>query len=167
MGRARELTPIALAEPTAARYAGLRPASEKASRAARGASRKHDTSCERRLRRALWSRGLRYRLGVSNLPGRPDIVFRRGRVVVFCDGDFWHGRNLDDRLARLARGHNAPYWVAKIRTNVARDARTNAALTADGWAVLRYWESEIKMRADEIAEGIAQLLASRRSEPSR
>lgn len=79
-------------------FAGLSPASPKATAAARAASRKTDTRCEVLLRSALHARGLRFRVNVAALPGRPDIVFVRPRLVVFCDGDFWHGRDLDARL---------------------------------------------------------------------
>lgn len=97
------------------------------------------------LRKALRVRGLTaYRVGVARLPGRPDIVFARERVAVFCDGDFWHGRNLDQRLAKLERGHNAPYWVEKIKGNVARDRRNDLELAALGWDVLRFWETDLK-----------------------
>jgi DNA mismatch endonuclease (patch repair protein) len=130
-------------------FRGLRPRSERSSAAARGASRKRDTACELLLRRELWKAGLRYRVDVATLPGRPDVVFPRQRVAVFCDGDFWHGRDLDARLTRLAEGHNAPYWVRKIQTNVERDRRVDAQLTGIGWTVLRLWDSEI--RADPVA----------------
>src|SRR5437879_6189268 len=101
-------------------FTGLSPATPSSSRAARGASRKRDTLCELALRRELWSRGLRYRLCHPDLPGRPDIVFPAPRVAVFCDGDFWHGRHLGARVAKLARGHNPAYWVAKVRRNAER-----------------------------------------------
>ena len=65
--------------------------------------------CEIQLRCALWLSGLRYRVDVATLPWRPDIVFPRERIAVFCDGDFWHGRELEARLKKLATGHNAPY----------------------------------------------------------
>src|SRR5712692_8436205 len=96
-------------------YRGHRPASERASSAAKASSRKRDTRCELLLRRELWRRGRRFRIDVSTLPGRPDVVFPKWKLAVFCDGDFWHGRNLRTRLAQLRRGHNSPYWVAKIR----------------------------------------------------
>ena len=89
-------------------------------------------------------------------------MFRRDRVAVFCDGDFWHGRDLSARLAKLAAGHNAPYWVAKIESNVARDRRNDAALRADGWLVLRYWESQVLRDAEEIAQSIAEVVRSHR-----
>lgn len=145
----------------AARFAGLRPSSTRATAAARGASRKRDTRPEIVLRRALFARGLRYRVARDGLPGKPDVVFGRARLVVFCDGDFWHGRDLAARIAKLERGHNAPYWVAKISGNVARDRRTDAALAADGWAVMRFWETDIKVDADGIADQIQRLVEHR------
>ncbi len=96
-----------------------------------------------RLRRELWSSGLRYRVDVQSLPGRPDIVLRGARIAIFCDGDFWHGRNLGRRLAALRRGSNAIYWEAKIRRNVARDRLRTRELRAMGWTVLRYWETDL------------------------
>lgn len=143
-------------------YTGLTPASARASDAARGASRKRDTRAELQLRRALWKLGLRYRVDVRALPGRPDVVFVRERVAIFCDGDFWHGRNLDARLRRLSRGHNAPYWVAKIEANVARDERNNAILAADGWEVVRVWESDVLRDPVAIAREVAARVLARR-----
>src|SRR5271165_2355568 len=127
----------------APRFSGLHPASKRSSDTASAASRKRDTKCERVLRRELWQLGLRYRVDVADLVGRPDIVFLGARVAVFCDGDFWHGRNLHQRIRKLARGHNAPYWVAKIKSNVARDRRHDVALAHDGWLVLRFWGTDI------------------------
>jgi len=75
---------------------------------------------------------------------------------VFCDGDFWHGRDLQARLERLATGHNAPYWLAKIRTNVERDRRNDAALRADGWRVLRLWETDILRDTPAAADRVLQ-----------
>lgn len=105
---------------------------------------------------------MRYRIDVTNLVGRPDLVFRAARVVVFCDGDYWHGRDLDRRLAKLAAGHNAPYWVAKITSNVERDRRVTAALEHEGWLVLRYWETDIKKSAPVIAREVATHVQARR-----
>lgn len=141
-------------------FSGLQPASPRSSRAAKGASAKGNTRCELALRRELWRRGYRYRLHVPGLPGRPDIVFARHGLVVFCDGDFWHGRNLDARLEKLAKGHNASYWVAKVRRNVARDRETSSALKVEGWFVLRLWETDVLRAPGESANRIAELLAS-------
>lgn len=144
-------------------FAGLQPASKSASAAARGASRKTDTRCELVLRHELWRRGFRYRLHVPGLPGRPDIVFPRDRVVVFCDGDFWHGRDLERRLAKLSQGHNSTYWVAKVRRNVARDRENDRALQAEGWTVVRAWETDVLRAPGQAADRIVETLANVRA----
>lgn len=146
----------------AARYDGLIPASPRASALARTSSAKKNTRPEIALRSALRGVGLtNYRIDVQDLPGRPDIVFRRAQVAVFCDGDFWHGRDLQARLAKLERGHNAPYWVEKIAGNVARDRRYDAELARDGWQVLRYWESCLARDAEVIASEVKAAVEQR------
>lgn len=142
---------------TSPSYTGLTPASRRASRAAKGASRKRDTRCELLLRRALWALGLRYRVAVPSLPGTPDIVLTKFRLVVFCDGDFWHGRSLDARLAKLNKGHNGAYWAAKIRRNVERDRMHDAQLEAMGWRVLRLWETDIVRDPEGLAKEVRRL----------
>src|SRR5579859_5013433 len=131
-----------------------RPASPQASAAARGASRKTDTHCEVTLRSHLWRAGVRFRKDEPSLPGRPDIVFPRARLVVFCDGDFWHGKDWSQRREKLAKGHNAPYWIAKIEANRARDRRQADQLREAGWTVLRFLESEIRAGAAEVVREI-------------
>jgi DNA mismatch endonuclease, patch repair protein len=146
----------------AARYEGLRPASTRASNAARGSSRKKNTKPEVALRRALRAeRLLGYRVDAKELPGRPDVVFRKARVAVFCDGDFWHGRDLLARIAKLEQGHNAPYCVEKIRGNVARDRRNDAALSDAGWCVMRYWESMVHAQPEVVAAEVKTAVAAR------
>jgi DNA mismatch endonuclease (patch repair protein) len=117
-----------------------------------------NTRCELALRRELSRRGLRYRLHYTRLPGRPDIVFPKQRLVIFCDGDFWHGRDLSARLAKLVRGHNATYWVAKVQRNVERDRRQTRTLEESGWVVLRYWETDVLGRTNEIADQVVTAL---------
>ena len=137
-----------------ASYVGLAPASARASAAARGASRKSDTRCEVQLRRALWRLGVRHRRSKIALPGKPDIVLVGRRTVIFCDGDFWHGRDLTKRLQKLEQGHNPGYWTEKIRKNVERDERWNATLRTEGWNVLRVWETDILRDADQVARDL-------------
>jgi DNA mismatch endonuclease (patch repair protein) len=79
------------------------------------------------------------------------VIFQKAKVAIFADGDFWHGRNLASRLSRLSSGHNAPYWVAKIRANCQRDKRRTAELRRLGWTVLRFWESEISRDPAAVA----------------
>jgi DNA mismatch endonuclease (patch repair protein) len=142
-------------------YQGLRPASEAASRVMR-ANRKKDTAHEVLLRRALWRLGLRYRKHVAGLPGHPDLVFARARVVIFCDGDFWHGRDWDRLQEQLRRRHNAAYWLAKIGRNRERDRHNTALLEAQGWMVLRFWETDVKKDPDIVARSIEAVVRSRR-----
>ena len=139
--------------PKVPRFSGFKPASEVTSRI-KQRNRSRDTKAEMLLRQELWRRGLRYRLHASNLPGKPDIVFLRARVVVFCDGDFWHGRRWRKRHEKLARGTNAPYWTAKIAANVARDRRNTRALQREGWVVVRLWETDILRYLERAAERV-------------
>lgn len=105
-----------------------------------------NTKPEMLVRKALWRRGLRFRVNYTKLPGRPDIVFTRAKVVVFCDGDFWHGHNwairgipsFEDELAGYSE-----FWQNKIRGNVKRDKENKEKLESNGWIVLRFWESDI------------------------
>ena len=144
----------------APRYDHLRPSSPAASKAKRH-NPAQGTAAELVLRRRLWSLGLRYRLHAKDLPGKPDIVFRRQRLAVFVDGDFWHGRNWEQRRASLEKGHNAPYWIDKIAYNIERDRRNDALLEQAGWRVLRLWETAVKKRplaaADRVVDALRDL----------
>jgi DNA (cytosine-5)-methyltransferase 1 len=110
-----------------------------------------DTTPELALRRALWARGLRYRVNATDLPGKPDIVIPSARLAIFVDGDFWHGNQFRKRkLAALEEQFpetaTKTYWLTKIRRNMTRDAARTSALLSQGWSVLRFWES--RLRAD-------------------
>lgn len=101
-----------------------------------------DTAIECALRQELRRRGLHYRKNVRTLPGRPDVAFAQYKVAVFCDGEFWHGRDWARRKEDFR--NNKAFWVAKIERNRARDRRVNAELRAKGWRVLRFWERDIQ-----------------------
>lgn len=147
---------MALAATTKApSFEGLRPASETSSRAKRG-NKRQDTLPELLLRRELWRRGLRFRKNVGDLPGKPDIVFRRAKIAVFCDGDFWHGRHWAERRAKLSEGANPEYWLAKIEANMGRDLRHAQALEQAGWQVIRLWETDIKRDLQAMAEHVRE-----------
>jgi DNA mismatch endonuclease (patch repair protein) len=85
------------------------------------------------------------------------------RIAIFCDGDFWHGRDLAKRLTKLERGHNATYWVSKVSRNVERDRRQAQALEAAGWVVLRFWETDILRRPGAAADKVVAALQRRMS----
>lgn len=120
-----------------------------------------DSKAELVLRRALFSRGLRYRLHAKDLPGKPDIVFRRQRVAVFVDGDFWHGNEHRRRgLPRLEDlfPTRTEWWTTKIRRNVERDAEVTLSLEHRGWTVLRVWESDVLASPSNAADDVCGLL---------
>jgi DNA mismatch endonuclease (patch repair protein) len=139
-------------------YSGLRPASPRASAAARGSSRKVDTRPEVQLRQLLHHAGRRFRKNVRSLPGCPDIVFPGAKLAVFCDGDFWHGRDWAERKSKLARGANRRYWIPKIERNMERDQENQLHLESNGWRVLRFWESEILRNAQAVLAEISGVL---------
>ena len=120
-----------------------------------------DTRPELELRKALWHEGLRYRVNYKDLPGKPDIVFTKWKVVVFCDGNFWHGHNWAIRglgnLQEELTGY-PQYWRDKILRNVERDEENNKALMALGWTVIRIWESEIKNDLDGCVKVVKEAL---------
>jgi DNA mismatch endonuclease (patch repair protein) len=121
------------------------------------------------LRGELWKLGLRYRKYASDLPGNPDLVFRRARVVVFCDGDFWHGRDWRRLKRALSRPHNAEHWTAKIARNRERDCKNSKRLAEAGWLVLRLWETDIlgdaKAGAVCIQHVVLERLARKAAQP--
>lgn len=106
--------------------------------------RSKDTKPELALRRALHARGHRYRLHVSDLPGKPDLVFGPARAVVFVNGCFWHGH-------KCATGHipktNTAFWNTKIATNRRRDARNIRRIRDEGWRVFVVWECKLRTPA--------------------
>jgi DNA mismatch endonuclease, patch repair protein len=139
-------------------FGGLSAASS-ASSYAKKMTPSSDTAHEHALRVSLWKRGLRYRKNVRTLPGKPDIVFPRERVAVFCDGDFWHGRHWRRLSSKLQVGANASYWTQKIKTNRSRDRRVVRLLRKKGWTVIRIWETDIRQdpeRAAAIVESLVQ-----------
>lgn len=105
--------------------------------------RSKDTAPELALRRELHARGFRFRLHRRDLPGRPDIVLPRHRLVVFVHGCFWHGCPNCDRGLRRPR-NNAMFWAEKLEQNRLRDARNVADLEAAGWRVVTIWECEVR-----------------------
>lgn len=103
--------------------------------------RGHDTRPEMLLRRGLHAAGLRFRLHVKDLPGRPDMVFPRFRAVILVHGCFWHGH--DCAMFRLP-ATRTKFWAAKIAANQNRDERVIADLLASGWRVMTVWECSLK-----------------------
>jgi DNA mismatch endonuclease, patch repair protein len=112
------------------------------------AVKNRDSKAELLLRRALFARGLRYRVHARKLVGNPDIVFPGAHVAVFVDGDYWHGnawrlRGMASFEEQFHFKSNPDFWRAKIARNMERDTEVNERLVADGWRVVRLWESDV------------------------
>lgn len=135
-------------------FQGLRPASAAAS-AAKRANPATGTRCERLLAAELRARGFSFSESARAIPGRPDFIFEQERLLIFCDGDFWHGRRWPQLRSTLAEGSNGDYWVRKIQANRSRDRRHDRLLTEAGWRVLRLWEGDILASPGTCAELIA------------
>lgn len=95
------------------------------------------------------------------MPGKPDIVFKGKKVAIFCDGDFWHGRDWEKKKEKLKKGENASYWIAKIERNIERDQMQTRELEKAGWKVLRFWESEIKNNLEDVVDVILNVLSKK------
>lgn len=104
--------------------------------------RSTNTTPELLLRKELWRLGYRYRLNVAKLKGKPDIVFNKYKVVIFVDGEFWHGYNWLEKKPKIKA--NRKYWIKKIERNMERDLENTSHLVSNGYVVLRFWEHEIK-----------------------
>ena len=115
-----------------------------------------DTSIELMLRHALWARGLRYRKYGKDLPGKPDIVFTKHKIAVFCDGEFFHGKDWDTLKETLQKGNNPDFWISKIARNMERDRKNDTDLAALGWTVIRFWGKTIKRETEECVARIEE-----------
>ena len=138
-------------------FGGYESASDRASRTM-AANTKKWTRCERLLDQALRQLELYPVTHRRDLPGRPAFVFSEEKVIVFVDGDFWHGRDWPRRKQRLRNGHNAKYWVAKIQANIDRDQRQERELSERGWTVVRLWETDVVGDSAAAAHQVARTL---------
>jgi DNA mismatch endonuclease (patch repair protein) len=111
------------------------------------------------LGKAMWATGIRYRKQYSRLPGRPDFVFVKAKVAVFCDSSFWHGRGWPEAATQLKSNRN--FWVPKIERNMARDREVGLMLNSMGWHVIRFWDDKIKRDAAGCALRVAQAVRKR------
>lgn len=118
----------------------------------------NDTSIEVLLRKELWKRGYRYRKNYTDLPGKPDIALTKYKIAIFCDGEFFHGRDWEIRKPILAQGNNGTYWISKISRNRERDDEVNKKLLFMGWTVIRFWGNDIKKNVDECIKVIEETI---------
>lgn len=112
------------------------------------------------LAKAMWALGLRYRKNSGNIFGKPDFSFKKYKVAVFVDGEFWHGKDWEQRKAEI-KG-NREFWIAKIERNIRRDMEVTCRLKAEGWAVLRFWSNDVVKNAGCHAEKVKEIIQARR-----
>lgn len=131
------------------------------------AVRSTENATERAFRQLLFDLGYRFRKYSSSLPGTPDIAFPSERLAIFVDGDYWHARRLRERgttaLKKWLKTPNQSYWLKKFERRVKRDREVNAALRRAGWAVLRFWESDLKKNPAPALRAVSRAIEKRRS----
>ena len=117
-----------------------------------------DTSIEVTLRNALWNKGYRYRKNDKRLPGKPDIVLTKYKIAIFCDSEFFHGKDWEVLRSQLERGKNADFWIKKISKNQQRDEEVNKQLQYLGWTVIRFWGKDITKHTEECVQVIEETI---------
>ena len=117
-----------------------------------------DTTIEVILRKSLWARGYRYRKNYKRIPGSPDIVLTKYKIAIFCDGEFFHGKDWEVLKPRLEKSNNSEFWIKKISRNLERDDEINKKLLSMGWTVIRFWGNEIKKNTDECIRVIEETI---------
>ncbi len=120
-----------------------------------------NTKPELLFRKALWKKGVRYRIDSKKLPGKPDISIQKYRLAIFIDGEFWHGYDWDERKTKIKT--NRDFWIPKIERNMQRDHEVNKQLTNLGYMVFRFWEREIKNELDKCINDVLVYMATGRN----
>lgn len=118
--------------------------------------RSENTTPEIKLRKLLWSLGIRYRINDKTLNGKPDIVIKKYKIAIFVDGEFWHGYNWKEKKERIKS--NRDYWIPKIEKNMVRDSENTKKLEYSGYTVFRFWEHEIKKNIGICVQKIIQCI---------
>lgn len=120
--------------------------------------RSKDTKIELILRKELWKRGYRYRKHYDKLPGKPDIALTKYKIAIFCDGEFFHGKDWEILRPRLENSNNSEFWIKKISKNRERDESINKQLLYLGWTVIRFWGNDIVKNTDECVKVIDEVI---------
>jgi len=118
--------------------------------------RSQENKAERKLRLSLWAKGIHYRKNYKKLPGSPDIVINKSKLIIFVDGEFWHGYNWAQKKQKIQA--NRGFWIPKIERNMQRDGENNEALKKLGFTVIRFWENEIKRDLNGCLDTILNLI---------
>jgi len=125
--------------------------------------RSKDTKIELAIAKQLWHKGYRYRKNDRSIIGKPDFSFKKIKLAVFCDSEFWHGKDWEIQQKRI--GINQSFWIQKIQNNVNRDRKVNELLCNSGWIVLRFWETDIKKNLEQCVQTIVENINFLKSAP--
>lgn len=115
---------------------------------------------ERTLAKKLWHQGYRYRKNYKSIPGSPDIALTRQKIAIFVDGEFWHGKDWENKKNQIK--HNRDYWIKKIGENIERDHRNDHLLINDGWLPIHFWEKEVLKDTQRCVDKIEYEIQLRR-----
>lgn len=115
-----------------------------------------DSKIEVLLRKELWRRGLRYQKNCKKVFGKPDIVFLGRQIAVFCDSEFWHGYDWENKQKEIKTRRE--FWIPKIERNIQRDIEVTRLLESEGWTVLRFWGNDIKKNLNKCADKIEEFV---------
>ena len=121
-----------------------------------------DSAIEAKLRKALWKKGYRYRKNYKKLPGKPDVVLVKYKIAIFCDSEFFHGKDWQVLKLKLELSENSDYWTNKIESNIKHDEQINKKLFFLGWTVLRFWGKDITKNTDECIRVIEECIFDNR-----
>ncbi|MCF2218196.1 very short patch repair endonuclease [Chryseobacterium sp. PS-8] len=116
------------------------------------------TKDEVRLAKALWSLGYRYRKNNKTIFGKPDLTFKKYKLAIFVDSEFFHGKDWETEKHRIKS--NTEFWHKKIERNIQRDKEVNSYLIQNGWTVLRFWSKDVKKYLDECIQKIVSIIDS-------
>ncbi|MDE6606637.1 MAG: very short patch repair endonuclease [Lachnospiraceae bacterium] len=117
-----------------------------------------DTSIEIALRKALWAKGYRYRKNYKTVAGSPDIALTKYKLAIFCDSEFFHGKDWEVLQPRLKKGKNSEYWIQKITRNMERDKEKDQYLVFEGWTVIHFWGKDILKDTDKCVRVIEEAI---------
>lgn len=120
------------------------------------AIRNKNTKIEIILGKAMWSRGIRYRKNSKYVFGKPDFSIKKYKVAIFCDSEFFHGKDWEISKNRIKT--NKEFWHNKIESNIRRDKLVNETLRDEGWKVIRFWGSEIKKNLDNCLKIVEEAI---------
>ncbi len=118
-----------------------------------------NTKPEIAFRKSLWARGVRYRLNYKLLPGKPDLISKKYKFAVFIDGDFWHGKDWDEKKKKIKS--NRGFWIPKIERNMQRDRTNNQLLKNMGYVVFRFWDEDIRKNLSDCVEQVVRHVAGK------